>query len=108
MGASKGRNYLNLYINALHLTSFKLEFQEVFKVKHTELQKRRVEERELLKQIAATKRELIPLTTGAVVNIKRQRSAMLRKKVNNTLVVIFKWKLLLIEKFADSRQRQIH
>jgi hypothetical protein len=79
---STPQRYLTKYLRVRLKDHYEHE-REIFKVKHTELNKRRVEMRELQKHIAAVRRELVPLTTGAVVEIKRKRSAALRSKIRD-------------------------
>mmetsp|Transcript_24822 Transcript_24822/g.41360 ORF Transcript_24822/g.41360 Transcript_24822/m.41360 type:complete len:948 (+) Transcript_24822:195-3038(+) len=55
---------------------------DVHKIKYTELQKRRAEMRDLNREIDFTKRELVPLTTGLIGEVKRQRAEALRKRVH--------------------------
>jgi hypothetical protein len=100
------QRYLTKYLR-VRLKDHLEHQREVFKVKHTELNKRRVEMRELEKHITAIRRELIPLTTGAVVEIKRRRTAGLRKKVEYRLTCLPDF-LYLLPYFADQRQRQTH
>lgn len=55
--------------------------KEVQHVKVVELQKKKVDLRSIERQIEAARRELIPLTTGKVVQIKRERALRLRTRV---------------------------
>ena len=48
---------------------------------HAELNRKLGEMRELQKEIRGTRRELVPLTTGAIIDIKRKRSTRLREQV---------------------------
>lgn len=52
--------------------------QEVHRVKHIELKKRRADLRDLDRDILLTQRELVPLTTGLIANVKRERTVRLR------------------------------
>eukprot|EP01034_Spumella_vulgaris_P026731 gene26731-33355_t len=55
--------------------------REIHRVKYIELQKRRAEKRDLDKDVEMSRRELIPLTTGLIAEVKRQRGFKLRQTV---------------------------
>eukprot|EP00601_Ochromonadales_sp_CCMP2298_P034234 CAMPEP_0173350688 /NCGR_PEP_ID=MMETSP1144-20121109/15044_1 /TAXON_ID=483371 /ORGANISM="non described non described, Strain CCMP2298" /LENGTH=934 /DNA_ID=CAMNT_0014298705 /DNA_START=87 /DNA_END=2892 /DNA_ORIENTATION=- len=55
---------------------------ETHKVKFTELQTRRAELRDLDRDITFAQRELIPLTTGVISNVKHERTDALRRRVH--------------------------
>ena len=56
-------------------------FQVVYQVKYRDLLTKRSHKRDLNDQILLARRELIPLTTGLVVNAKKERTARLRARV---------------------------
>lgn len=55
--------------------------KEIFDFRRNELVSKRIEMRDLNKSIETTKRELIPLTTGLIVTVKKDRSKRLRDLV---------------------------
>lgn len=50
-------------------------------MKFIELQKRRAELRDAERDVVVTKRELVPLTTGLIQDVKKRRVLMLRNRV---------------------------
>jgi hypothetical protein len=56
--------------------------QEIHRLKFIELQKRRAEMRDLEVEIAFCRRELVPLTTGLVADVKRRRMLALRHRIH--------------------------
>ncbi len=51
-------------------------------MKFIDLQSKRADLRDLEKDIDLTRRELIPLTTGLIADVKRRRTARLRERIH--------------------------
>jgi hypothetical protein len=56
--------------------------QEIHRLKFIDLQKHRAEMRDLELEITMCKRELVPLTTGLVADVKRRRMVALRQRIH--------------------------
>ena len=74
------QRYLTKYLR-IRLKDHYEHQNDVFITKRKELAEKKIEFRDLEKQVAAVKRELIPLTTGMVVHTKKARSKRLRDQV---------------------------
>lgn len=59
-------------------------------MKYLEVQAKRAELRDIEVDIVATQRELIPLTTGLIADVKRRRTKGLREKVRKKRVAILR------------------
>ncbi len=66
----------------VRLADFFEHEKELHRVKFIDLQSKRADLRDVEKDIMLTQRELIPLTTGLVADVKRRRTAKLRARVN--------------------------
>ena len=71
------QRYLTKYLR-IRLKDHYDHENEVFLQRREELHAKKIEFREIEKEAAAVKRELVPLTTGLVVHAKKERSARLR------------------------------
>lgn len=73
---------------------------EAHKVKYKELQVKRAELRDVDKDIYLTQRELIPMTTGLIAKVKRERTARLRETIwrrrNGATVIQAIWRRALV------------
>ena len=74
------QRYLTKYLR-IRLKDHYDHQNDLFITRRKELAEKKIEFRELEKQVASVKRELIPLTTGMVVHTKKARSKRLRDQV---------------------------
>jgi F-box/leucine-rich repeat protein 2/20 len=76
------QRFLTKYLRVRLKDHFEHE-QEVFKVRRTELKQKESELREIEYNVEHTRRELVPLTTGLVRKLKKERSHRLRSQVRS-------------------------
>jgi hypothetical protein len=73
---------------------------ETHRVKHIELKKRQADLRDLDRDIMLTQRELVPLTTGLIANVKRERAQRLRAMIwrsrNACTIIQAMWRRALV------------
>eukprot|EP01039_Chlorochromonas_danica_P000703 gene703-762_t len=74
--------------------------EEVYKQKYLELQTKRADLRDMEKEILLAQRELIPLTTGLISEVKRRRYQVLRDRVKRkqtaAIVIQAVWRRALV------------
>lgn len=75
---------------------------EVHRLQFVELQRKRAELRDVTNEVKLTQRELIPLTTGLIADVKRKRTERLRNMVRlqrkNSVVIQSLWRRALVRK----------
>lgn len=79
-------------------------------MKYIELQKRRAELRDLNFDIASAQRELIPLTTGLIADVKRRRGKALRQRIhdrkNGAIKIQSLWRRALVRSALYDEYKQ--